>query len=94
MCVCVSVCVGTYGGVYLLPVIHSYPQCADKFLVPRELGSDDRKNMPVILLHNGKHEQCFLLQGGTKLEERGLLILQRPKDQQQRQSADLSERLN
>lgn len=63
-------------GVYSLPVIHSYLQCADELLVPRELGSDDRKNMPVILFHDGKHEQSFLLQSCAELEERGLLILQ------------------
>ena len=64
----------------LLPVIHSYPQRANKFLVAGELGSDNRKNMPVILLHDGKHEQSFLLQSCTKLEERGLLILQRHRE--------------
>lgn len=64
-------------GVYSLPVIHSYPQCADEVLVPRELGSDDRKNMPVILLHDGEHEQSLLLQSCAELEERGLFILQR-----------------
>lgn len=58
------------------PVIHSYLQRADEILVPGELGSDDRKNMPVVLLHDGEHEQSLLLQRGTELEERGLLILQ------------------
>lgn len=66
--------------VYLLPVIHCYPQCADEFLVPGELGSDDRKNVPVILFHDGKHEQSFLLQSCTELEECGLLILQQHRE--------------
>lgn len=87
-------CVCTCGGAYSLPVIHSYLQCADEVLVPGELGSDNRKNMPVILLHDGKHEQSLLLQSCTELEERGLLILQRHTGRQQRQSADLSEELN
>lgn len=63
-------------GAYLLPVIHSHPQRANEFLVARELGSDNRKNVPVVLLHDGEHEQGFLLQSCTELEERGLLILQ------------------
>jgi len=60
-----------------LPVIHSRLQRADEVLVPGELGSDDRKNVPVVLLHDGEHEQSLLLQSGAELEERGLLILQR-----------------
>lgn len=90
MCVCVSTCVR----VYLLPVIHSYPQRADKILVPRELGSDNRKDVPVILLHDGQHQQSFLLQSCTELEERGLLILHQHGDRQQRRSADFTEGLN
>ncbi len=75
-------------------MIYSYSQCADEVLVPGELGSDDRKNMPVILLHNSKHEQSLLLQSRAELEERGLLVLQRHTGRQQRQSEDLSEELN
>lgn len=71
----VCVCLWAYWAAYLLPVIHSYPQRANKFLVPGKLGSDNRKNVPVILLHDAEHEQRFLLQRRTKLEERGLLIL-------------------
>lgn len=71
-----------YWAAYLLPVIHGYPQRANKFLVAGELGSNNRKNVPVILLHDGKHEQSFLLQSCTELEERGLLILQRHREAQ------------
>ena len=63
--------------VYSLPVIHSYPKRADEVLIPWELRRNDGKNMPVVLLHDSEHEQSLLLQGCTKLEESGLLILQR-----------------
>lgn len=62
--------------VFSLPVIHSYPQRAYEFLVPGELGCDDRKNMPVVFLHDSKHEQSLLLQSRAELEECGFLILQ------------------
>lgn len=67
-------------------MIHGHPQGADEVLVPGELGSDDREDVPVVLLHDGQHQQSFLLQGRAKLEERGLLILHRHRDSQSVQS--------
>lgn len=63
-------------GVFV-PVIHSHFQSADEVLKAGELGCYYRKNMPVILLHDCKHEKSLLLQGCAKLEESGLLVLKR-----------------
>lgn len=48
----------------------------DKVLVPGVVCGDDRENVPVILLHNVQHDGRLLLDGGAKLEEHGVVILE------------------
>ena len=57
------------------PVVHGGLEDVDELLVAGELGGDDGEDVPVVLLHDVEHQQCLLLDGGAKLEERRLVIL-------------------
>lgn len=52
----------------------------DKVLVPRVVRGDDGEDVPVVLLHDVQHDRSLLLDGGAKLEEHGVVILDMTRD--------------
>lgn len=57
---------------------NSHP--VDEVQVPRVVGSDDGKDVPVVLLHDVEHDRGLLLYRRPKLEEHGVVILQNKKE--------------
>lgn len=48
----------------------------DKVLVTRVVGGDYGEDVPVILLHDVQHDGGLLLDGRTKLEKHGVIVLE------------------
>lgn len=48
----------------------------DKVLVTRVIRGDNGKDVPVILLHNVQHDRGLLLDGWSKLEKHGVVVLE------------------
>lgn len=48
----------------------------DKVLVARVVSGDDGEDVPVILLHDVQHDRGLLLDGWTKLEKHGVVVLE------------------
>ena len=66
-----------------LLVVHCCLDEADEVSVAREDGGDQGEDMPVIVLHDLQHDRGLLLDGSSKLEERGCRILPRKKTETQ-----------
>lgn len=48
----------------------------DKVLVARVVRGDNGEDVPVILLHDVQHDRGLLLDGRTKLEKHGVVVLE------------------
>lgn len=48
----------------------------DKVLVSRVVGGDDGEYVPIILLHDVQHDRGLLLDGRSKLEKHGVVVLE------------------
>lgn len=58
-----------------LDILEHLSHPVDEVLVPWVVGSDDREDVPIVLLHDVEHDGRLLLYRRPKLEEHGVVIL-------------------
>lgn len=62
--------------VFIKVSLYVFIYLVDKVLVARVVRGDHGEDVPVILLHDVQHDGGLLLNGWTKLEKHGVVVLE------------------